>query len=54
MLDEASKKLGAIRAQRQENLRSLRLAMEDWARSMYRKGAAERSQVLCTSEPGEN
>ncbi len=52
VLDEASEKLGAIRRQRQENLKSLRLAMEDWARSMHRKGAAERSQVLHTSDPG--
>ena len=50
VLDEASEKLGAIRRQRQENLKSLRLAMEDWARSMHRKGAAERSQVLCTAQ----
>ena len=54
MLDEASEKLGAIRRQRQENLKSLRLAMEDWARSMHRKGAAERSQVLFTLKPGAN
>ena len=54
VLDEASEKLGAIRRQRQENLKSLRLAMEDWARSMHRKGAAERSQVLCTPKPGNN
>ena len=47
ILDEASEKLGSIRVQRQENLKKLRAAMEGWAREMHRKGAAERSQVLC-------
>ena len=54
MLDEASEKLSAIRGQRQANLKSLRLAMEEWARDMHRKGAAERSQVTCTSKPGSS
>ena len=54
VLDEASEKLGATRRQRQENLKSLRLATEDWARAMHRKGAAERSQVLCASKPGNS
>ena len=51
ILDEASNKLGSIRVQRQENLRELRATMEGWARDMHRKGAAERSQVICMRIP---
>jgi hypothetical protein len=47
ILDEASERLGSVRVQRQENLKRLRAAMEGWAREMHRKGAAERSQVIC-------
>lgn len=51
VLDEASEKLGAIRKQRQENLGALRSAMEEWARKLHRKGAAERAQVTPRDAP---
>ena len=45
VLDSASSALADTRARRQRNLGELRSTIEEWARTMHRLGAAERSQV---------
>lgn len=45
VLNGASSALADTRATRQQNLSELRSTIEEWARSMHRLGAAERSQV---------
>ena len=46
ILDQASARLGAVRAQRRQNLAALRQGMDQWARNLHGQGVSERPQVL--------
>lgn len=45
ILDAASERLAATRAERKRNMQELRKKLDEWARLLHSKGVSERPQV---------